>query len=1126
MRKKWTYVAIVSMMLGVAPVFTGCVDTDEPAGLENLRGAKADLLRAKAAVQEALAKVEEANARYRDQETAWLKAKTDYETQVAREKELQNDLLEAQNEFEKQKAEAAYQAYLEELARQKELLDAQLAADLKQAEADMMQAEINLETLRQELELAKISGTEATQATIAALQADVETAYVKLYGGYLPATNTSTSTTEEWWGESTTTTTTEGRKKVIGALPEYYYAKKAEQEALAYQAQGFDCSIKKKKDGSYTVTAKSEGTEWTGTLSAYVEQARAELDAANKLLTDLETYGDKEVEGTDWKAEVAKLQAEIDKLEQDLSVQLAQLDQAHATPEYLAADQAVNGVWKEESKDWTPAEGMENGVDYKEIKEKGQIVGYNVLVEKGALQILDDAKDKLMEAQKNEVEGEEYVFTYDAYQAATPVTDIMKTSINAAVKALNKKLPTTASEDEKYDNINWKIGFAYEKAADDLSWGAKTEGDKDIPATREDEPDAIKTITTNFNQWIDIVDEATIDPNEVGQAQAMLTRAKADQEEALKAYNGARDIWKELVGIVTNESAHSVPTTDLKKSTDAYSLAFKALDDAITSWNEAVDKAYSDAETLARTDWKLDEMYEAIQSDYRMPETFNKDAFVTSWDNILKNFPNRKTETEFNSLVVESFGDIQNVATISANYLGVLGDYADAQMTLDEDGKEADVLAAAKDAVTVDTKTYFDKDKTYETKISTALSGIKAAVWTGTGTNASVSSLNDAIDEFNELAETYVQIPVDKKAQLISTLIDKPNDKGETSGFVNEDSTEDAAYLTSAIDNTGKKKYTIQVVDLTTDKINNATKTKYNTEDPDAGKDALIAKSITVFGIAQERYAEPSRAEIEKDVKKHADDVVGTDSETGKDITYQDRYEASFAGQLFAANDAVEGYQNQIDASDDLQALHDELVAARDAFKKSIDEQYAANFGDMEAAIDAAEKDLEEKQAALDEEDAKFNDIDIEIAKLQAQIKAENELLETLQLAAWKYLGITWPEEGTQKPGNLDSVTMPDYSDPSGLKYDPECFAEQLQNAIEYQKLVVADAEKNLALAQAEYDKAAATGYNGSDLAAMYVQAADAKRKTAEEAYTRALTALQNALDILAGSDATEQPAE
>ena len=126
MRKKWTYVAIVSMMLGVAPVFTGCVDTDEPAGLEELRGAKAELLKAKAQVQLALAEVEAANARYRDQETAWMKAKADYEAQVAREKELQNDLLEAKNEIEKQKAQAEYDAYLEELARQKELLDAQI----------------------------------------------------------------------------------------------------------------------------------------------------------------------------------------------------------------------------------------------------------------------------------------------------------------------------------------------------------------------------------------------------------------------------------------------------------------------------------------------------------------------------------------------------------------------------------------------------------------------------------------------------------------------------------------------------------------------------------------------------------------------------------------------------------------------------------------------------------------------------------------------------------------------------------------------------------------------------------------------------------------------------------------
>ena len=51
--KKWTYLAVAGMLLGSAPVFTGCVDTDEPWGVAQLRGAKAELLKAKAAVEQA-----------------------------------------------------------------------------------------------------------------------------------------------------------------------------------------------------------------------------------------------------------------------------------------------------------------------------------------------------------------------------------------------------------------------------------------------------------------------------------------------------------------------------------------------------------------------------------------------------------------------------------------------------------------------------------------------------------------------------------------------------------------------------------------------------------------------------------------------------------------------------------------------------------------------------------------------------------------------------------------------------------------------------------------------------------------------------------------------------------------
>ena len=48
--KKWTYLAVTGMLLGTAPVFTGCIDNDEPEGITILRQAKSELLRARASV--------------------------------------------------------------------------------------------------------------------------------------------------------------------------------------------------------------------------------------------------------------------------------------------------------------------------------------------------------------------------------------------------------------------------------------------------------------------------------------------------------------------------------------------------------------------------------------------------------------------------------------------------------------------------------------------------------------------------------------------------------------------------------------------------------------------------------------------------------------------------------------------------------------------------------------------------------------------------------------------------------------------------------------------------------------------------------------------------------------------
>ena len=52
--RKWTYLVAALLMSGATATFTSCIDTEEPAGIEQLRGAKAALIQAKADYQAAL----------------------------------------------------------------------------------------------------------------------------------------------------------------------------------------------------------------------------------------------------------------------------------------------------------------------------------------------------------------------------------------------------------------------------------------------------------------------------------------------------------------------------------------------------------------------------------------------------------------------------------------------------------------------------------------------------------------------------------------------------------------------------------------------------------------------------------------------------------------------------------------------------------------------------------------------------------------------------------------------------------------------------------------------------------------------------------------------------------------
>ena len=305
MRKKWTYVAIVSMMLGVAPVFTGCVDTDEPAGLENLRGAKAQLLQAQAAVQEA-------NAAYRLAEIEYLNAQTAQQQAIAKWYEYQaewqrlcNEAKEAQNAADKAYYDQQIQ-YYQNLMEEEMIKHETTMINLENLKA---QAQRAYEVALQQIAIAEAIGSDQDMVTLQNLKDALKDAYFALYGDG---------------------TGTAGLDYELREAQEDLY--NAQMNKLA----GYDSGLEDPTGGSADI--------WIPSLENDVQQAAAERDAAQKTVDALEEFKAAPVEDTDWRAQVDEIEANIEDLQKQHDDISMQITEGKTSPEYLEKDQAVNGV--------------------------------------------------------------------------------------------------------------------------------------------------------------------------------------------------------------------------------------------------------------------------------------------------------------------------------------------------------------------------------------------------------------------------------------------------------------------------------------------------------------------------------------------------------------------------------------------------------------------------------------------------------------------------------------------------------------------------------------------------------------------------------------------------------------
>lgn len=177
MNKKYLSVVLFgALMLGTAGTFTGCIDNDEPAGIEELRGAKAELLRAKVAVEAAIAARENANATLILAQAETEKAKAAYNEALAEKQRLENELKAAKNEEQKAYYEmliAQHQQQMEEdvLSHQQQMITLQ---------QNLAEAQRQYELALKQIEIAEALLSDAEKVTVSELKAEVTNAQNKV----------------------------------------------------------------------------------------------------------------------------------------------------------------------------------------------------------------------------------------------------------------------------------------------------------------------------------------------------------------------------------------------------------------------------------------------------------------------------------------------------------------------------------------------------------------------------------------------------------------------------------------------------------------------------------------------------------------------------------------------------------------------------------------------------------------------------------------------------------------------------------------------------------------------------------------------------------------------------------
>ena len=320
--RKWTYLVATLLMAGTTATFTGCIDTDEPEGIAELRGAKSEFIKAQAAVELVEAELRKAQVAEQELVNAGLalqnkSAEIDlqlHELDIQVKKLLieKEEAATAQAKAEAEAAIAKAEADKTKWENEKALIVEQYKEKMLLAETATAKAQEAYKQAMEQIEASKLLLTDEEQARLNGVQAQVayaKQAMDKAMYGY--STTVIKRILSSVVANSTTTTNPDESTETNSSKTKYYVYLITEdptQSVGGYKAG----SLKKLQEqlANYSDIVADNNLE--AVLDNALKNAEFALEMTQEYADNLKAILDNEYTTVaDWEAEVKKLEEEI-----------------------------------------------------------------------------------------------------------------------------------------------------------------------------------------------------------------------------------------------------------------------------------------------------------------------------------------------------------------------------------------------------------------------------------------------------------------------------------------------------------------------------------------------------------------------------------------------------------------------------------------------------------------------------------------------------------------------------------------------------------------------------------------------------------------------------------------------